>query len=146
MPTHTRSIELHKLEPLLHSPAAPAPIRPPSLPSPLLPTPSLFSSCLLSSYSSLFILSAWPWRIGMCLLLLSITNRSAGACKRKGGDEIVAMMLARLTQRPRGGVMPARSLVLLIEPCQYLSTLSYEIRSHSLQSGFPLSCSLWDLV
>ncbi|KAG2554947.1 hypothetical protein PVAP13_9KG579401 [Panicum virgatum] len=106
MPTHTRSIELHKLEPLLHSPAAPAPIRPPSLPSPLLPTPSLFSS-LLSSYSSLFILSAWPWRIGMCLLLLSITNRSAGACKRKGGDEIVAMMLARLTQMTTRDAMPA---------------------------------------
>ena len=43
----------------------------------------------------------------MCLLLLSITNRSAGACKRKGGDEIVAMMLARLTQMTTRDAMPA---------------------------------------
>ncbi|KAG2554956.1 hypothetical protein PVAP13_9KG580202 [Panicum virgatum] len=88
MPTHTRSIELHKV-------GAPPPFssRPSPHPSSLSPFSSSSSSIsLLSSYSSLFILSAWPWRIGMCLLLLSITNRSAGACKRKGGDEIYSFI------------------------------------------------------
>lgn len=103
----------------LHSPA-----QPPSLPSPLFFQLHLCSPLLFSSYSlavPLFCMAMANWHV----CAPTFHHHSLQACKRKGGDEIVAMMLARLTQRPRGGVMPARSLVLLIEPCQYLSTLSY---------------------
>ena len=88
----------------------------PLMPQSVLPlSPFSYSSTsisLLLLFSSLQLLFAvhlicMPWRIGMCLLLLSSTNRSAGACKRKGGDEIVAMMLARLTQMTTRDAMPA---------------------------------------
>jgi hypothetical protein len=117
MPTHTkRCISWSRAPPAssstLHSPAV---ISPSSIPR------LLFCSSPASCYATS--------SRARCVHLQhghgspsSTTTPSAEPAKGKGGDEIVAMMLARLTQMTTARL---RRLVFLIEPCQYLSTLSY---------------------